>query len=175
MATEGVTSMTQAPYPLPTADPRPRARKSTGGVLTKQTKRGTAYAIRFRVGGVRQYQHVGYAADGATREDAERALAYAVEQVRRGEWSAPVQMAAPAEVPTFHVAASDWFAARKIEGGRHGRGLGPAAVADLEWRLAHLLAAFASKPPWTRSRSRTWIATGAARWPPASSGRARST
>src|SRR4051794_38173808 len=145
MATEGMTSMTQAPYPLPTAAPRPRARKSTGGVLTKQTKRGTAYAIRFRVGGARQYQHVGYAADGATREDAERAHAYALEQVRRGEWTAPVQMAPPAEVPTFHVAASDWFAARKIEGGRHGGGLAPSAIADLEWRLGHLLGAFARK------------------------------
>jgi integrase len=49
-------------------------------------------------------------------------------------------------VPTFREAASDWFAGRKLEGGRDGRGLARASVCDLEWRLGHLLGALADTP-----------------------------
>jgi integrase len=122
------------------------ARKSTGGIVEKQTTRGASFGIRFRALSRRQFVHIGYAADGVTRADAERELAYTLEQVRRGEWQPPAEIEAPREVPTFHVAASEWFAAKQEEGGRRGRGLSEKAVVDLRWRLeVHLLPTFAKK------------------------------
>ena len=56
-----------------------------------------------------------------TRADAERELSYALEQVRRGEWRPPVEQVAIRETPTFHEAASEWFDAKRAEGGRQGR------------------------------------------------------
>ena len=122
------------------------ARKSTGGIIERATSRGPSLHVRFVAGGKRQSVHVGYVADGATRADAERLLAYELERVARGEWSAPVVQGPPPEVPTFREAASDWFAGRQIEGGRGGSGLRARSVADLEWRLGHLLREFASTP-----------------------------
>lgn len=120
-------------------------RKSTGGVVERKTSCGISYHVRFRVGGKRQSVYVGRSADGTTRADADRALAYELERVNRGEWAPPVVQELR-EVPSFREAASDWLAARKIEGGRNGKGLSAASVADLEWRLGHLLREFASTP-----------------------------
>jgi len=47
------------------------ARRSTGGVVEKQTSRGTSYGIRFRAGGQRRFVHVGYSTEGWTRRRAE--------------------------------------------------------------------------------------------------------
>lgn len=122
------------------------ARRSTGGILEKDTRRGRSYGIRFRALGRRQFVHVGYAADGVTRAQAERELAFVLEQVRRGEWQPPAEVEPAREIPTFHVAASEWFAAKKDEGGRRGRGLSEKAIRDLQWRLElHLLPTFASR------------------------------
>ena len=69
--------------------------------------------------------------------------------VRRGIWqppAAPTAAPEPRQMPTFHEFASEWFAAQKLEGGRKGKGLSRAGVADLEWRLSvHLLPFFAAK------------------------------
>lgn len=122
------------------------ARRSTGGIVEKQTTRGISYGIRFRVGGKRLYQGVGYACDGVTRADAERELAYTLEAIRRGEWRPPAEIEPPREIPNFHAFASAWFESRRVEGGRHGRGLSPAGEADLRWQLElHLLPAFACR------------------------------
>jgi len=122
------------------------ARKSTGGIIEKQTTRGVSFGVRFRALGRRQFQHVGYAADGVTRQDAERELAYVLEQVRRGEWQPPADVEAPREVPTFHVFASEWLEAKRAEGGRRGTGLSAAGEADLRWQLeVHLLPTFARR------------------------------
>ena len=44
----------------------------------------------------------------------------------------------------FHEFASEWFEAKRTEGGRHGKGLSPAGEASLRWQLVnHLLPAFA--------------------------------
>jgi len=123
-----------------------KTRRSTGGVVERATARGISYHVRFRACGRRQSVHVGYAVDGTTRRDAERRLAYELTRVERGEWAPPAIQEPQAVVPTFREAASDWFAARKLEGGRSGRGLRPASVADLEWRLGHLLREFADTP-----------------------------
>ena len=89
---------------------------------------------------------MGYVADGISRADAERELTYTLEQVRRGEWR-PAAEFVPSDhrvVPTFHEAATDWFEARRIEGGREGRGLSMAAEMSLRWQLQnHLLPHFA--------------------------------
>jgi integrase len=121
-------------------------RKSTGGITERKTSRGVSLHVRFVAAGKRQSVHVGYVADGITRADAERMLAYELERVARGVWAPPVVQEPIRDVPSFREAASDWLAARKIEGGRDGRGLRPASVADLDWRLDHLLREFRDTP-----------------------------
>src|SRR5436190_9946855 len=96
-------------------------RLSTGGVTEKDTGRGTSYGIRFRALGKRWFFMVGNSADGATRDDAERELTYVLEQVRRGEWRPPQEAEPPRQVPTFQLAASEWYEARCLEGGRSGK------------------------------------------------------
>jgi integrase len=123
-----------------------RPRRSTGGIVERTTSRGISYHVRFRAAGVRQSVYVGHKADGVTRRDAQRVLAYELERVARGEWAPRVEVSPVRAIPTFREAASDWFAARKIEGGRKGEGLREASVADLEWRLGHLLRGFAATP-----------------------------
>lgn len=124
------------------------ARRTKGAVVTKATRHGTSYALRFQVGGKRHFVHVGYAVDGWTPKRAEEELENVLADVRRGIWQ-PLTPAAPVpeprEMPTFHEFASEWFAAQKLEGGRKGKGLSGAGAADLEWRLSHLLPHFASK------------------------------
>jgi integrase len=120
------------------------ARKSTGGVVEKQTSRGTSYGIRFRAGGKRRFVHVGYATEGWTRRRAEEELANVLADVRRGIWKPPSAPIVPKEEPTFHEFASAYFEAQKLEGGRRGKGLSAKGATDLEWRLTkHLLPAFA--------------------------------
>lgn len=114
-------------------------RRSTGGITEKSTTRhGTSFGIRFRVGSERINQHVGYSAHGVTRADAERELAFVVEQLRRGEWSPPSDVTLPAEAPTFHEFASDWIERREVEGLRER------TIEHLRWMLTcHLLPSFA--------------------------------
>jgi integrase len=117
------------------------ARKSTGGITERRTQRGVSFGVRFRAQGKRQFQHVGYAADGVTRADAERELAYIVEQVARGEWDSQPEPESVRQVPTFHVFASEWHARRRAEG------LRPRTLEHLRWTLVdHLL------PPFARLR-----------------------
>jgi integrase len=114
------------------------ARKSTGGITEKPTTAsGTSFGIRFRVGGERFNQHIGYEADGITRADAERELAFVMEQIRRGEWVPRAESRAPADVPTFHEFSSDWIARREAEALRRR------TIEHLRWMLSyHLLPSF---------------------------------
>jgi integrase len=113
-------------------------RKSTGGVVEKATKRGTSYGIRYRAGGRRIFQLVGSSANGTTRQDAERELAFQLALIARGEWRPPVAEAEPVrQIPTFHVFASEWHERRKLEG------LRPRTLEHLTWTLVdHLLPYF---------------------------------
>jgi integrase len=115
------------------------ARRSTGGITERRTAaRGTSFGIRFRVGGKRINQHIGYAADGCTRDDAERELAFVMEQLRRGEWSPRPEVVVPTEIPTFHEFSSDWIERRQAEG------LRLRTIDHLRWTLTcHLLPSFA--------------------------------
>ena len=116
------------------------ARRSTGGVVERPTKRGVSFAIRYRVGGQRQFEHVGYRGDGVTREDAERRLVHRLEQIRLGQWEPPAELTPPPDPPpSFHRFASDWIKAREPE-------LRPATVAVYGWVLTnHLLPFFANR------------------------------
>jgi integrase len=91
------------------------ARRSTGGIVTKATSRGTSYGLRFRAGGRRRFVHLGYMQAGWTRERAEEELAYTLAQVRRGEWEPYAEPAAERVMPTFREFASDWIADREGE------------------------------------------------------------
>jgi integrase len=121
----------------------------TGGVVEKTTTRGTSFALRFRAHGRREFLHLGYAAEGWTRQRAEQELQNVLADVRRGMWRPPPDPSdtqPPRDMPTFHEFASDWFQAQKLEGGRNGRGLTAAGAADLQWRLcSHLLPTFAAQ------------------------------
>lgn len=117
-------------------------REATGGIVEKTTTRGTSYAMRFRAHGKRQYVLIGYASEGWTRRRAEEELANTLADVRRGQWI-PAEMKlpdTPKEIPTFHVFASEWLEAKRLDG------LRPKSIDALEWALSgHLLAVFAPK------------------------------
>lgn len=93
------------------------ARKATGQVVVKETKRGPVFALRFRAYGERRYVTLGTAAEGWTLERAEEELRYVMAHVRRGEWRPPEPppvVELPAD-PSFHEFASEWFAAKQDE------------------------------------------------------------
>ncbi len=113
-------------------------RHASGQVIERKTKRGTVFALRFRVGGSRRYETLGTSADGWNRRRAEDELAAVKAAIRAGTWR-PREPEATAleEEPTFHEFASEW-----IEGKRHE--LRPNTVQDYEWALcSHLLPHFA--------------------------------
>jgi integrase len=112
------------------------ARPPTGQVIERRGKRGTSFGLRFRAYGERRY----VTSAAATRPEAELELQNILADVRRGIWRPPAAevMQVPAEEPTFHAFASEWFAARKAEG------LASKTLVDLKWSLSnHLLPVFA--------------------------------
>jgi integrase len=120
---------------------------ATGQVIERDGKRGRTFALRFRAYGKREYLSLGSASEGWDRTMADRELKNVLADVRRGLWSPDTRRdpVAPAVVPTFHVFASEWFEAKRTEGGRRGEGLTPAGEADLRWQLeVHLLPTFAT-------------------------------
>ena len=108
------------------------ARRSTGGVVEKQTRRGLSYALRFRAFGERQFVHLGYASDGWTREKAGRELGFVLEKVRRGEWEPDAEPEPRRQVPTFREFATDWLADREPE-------LRQSTLDTYRWELTHHL------------------------------------
>lgn len=90
-------------------------RKATGSIIETTTAEGVTYSARFRAGGKKRCQRLGSTAEGFTRAHAETELAYLLAQVQRGDWTpatAPAPIDEPADVPTFHEFASEWYAAR---------------------------------------------------------------
>jgi integrase len=94
--------------------------------------------LRFRAYGRRHY----ITTSATTRPQAELELANVLADVRRGIWKPPApapMVEAPREEPTFHVFASEWYAARE------GEGLAKKTLVDLKWSLSsHLLPHFAA-------------------------------
>src|SRR5688500_15579790 len=108
-------------------------RRATGQVLPPDGKR-RSWALRFHAYGKRRFVTLGRPEDGWSRPRAEAELRHVLADVERGVWQphAPAVAPEPAEVPTFHVFASEWMAARRPE-------LRPRTVADYEWALTHHL------------------------------------
>ena len=114
------------------------ARESTGQVLERKGKHGTAYAARVRAYGERHYLTLGHTQDGYTRRKAETELQNILADIRRGTWTpTPTQpVAAPAQDPTFHEFASQWFESRRHE-------VAARSIEDYRWGLTrHLLPFF---------------------------------
>src|SRR4051794_27544719 len=110
-------------------------RTSTGAVLERKTKRGRVFALRFTAYGHREYVTLGTAADGWTRKTAAAELDRIMAAVKLGIWQSPRQPEVEEdrrEVPTFHVFASQWFAARRGE-------LRQSTRLAYEWELTHHL------------------------------------
>jgi len=124
-------------------------RNPTGQLYVNRLKGGhVSFGVRFRHGGKRHYVNLGRSDEGLTRRDAERAVEDLMAKVRLGFWQPeedrPPEPAAPAEVPTFHEFASEWYENLCLEGGARGRGLSEKGREDLLWRLSsHLLPFFA--------------------------------
>lgn len=113
------------------------ARPPTGQVLDRRGKRGRTFAIRFRAYGQRHY----LTTTATSRTEAEAELRHVLADVERGIWRPPVtqEPKAPKEESTFHEFASEWLAARELEG------LAEKTITDLRWSLElHLLPFFAS-------------------------------
>lgn len=114
------------------------SRPATGSVVEREGARGTTRSLRFRAYGRREFVPLGY----VTRDEAEKKLRHILSDVERGIWR-PARVdpvaEAPTEEPSFHEFASQWLAARKLEG------LAEKTIADLRWSLeVHLLPHFAS-------------------------------
>src|ERR1700730_12409900 len=123
------------------------ARPVTGAVIENTQLVDPTFALRFSVFGKRQYVTLASRREGWSQARAEAELANVLADVRRGIWrpAEPEPIAAPREIPTFWVFASEWFDRRTMEGGRRGGGLTQAGVAGLQWRLSnHLLPYFKS-------------------------------
>lgn len=112
------------------------ARRATGGVIPPEKNRGK-WAIRFRANGKRRQITLGSPEEGWNRQKAEAELRHVLADVERGVWQPhrPTTVAAPADVPTFHVFASEWMEARRPE-------LRPRTIKDYEWALSHHLLPF---------------------------------
>jgi integrase len=114
------------------------ARQATGQVLERKGKHGITFATRVRAYGTRHYLSLGYAWEGYTRRQAETELQNILADIRRGTWKPPQPEPAvqPAQDPTFHEFATQWFEARRQE-------VAPRSVEDYRWGLTrHLLPFF---------------------------------
>jgi integrase len=114
------------------------AREASGQILERNGKQGTTYAARVRAYGERHYLTLGHSRDGYTRRQAETDLQNVLADIRRGLWRPPQPQPAPtpANDPTFHEFASQWFETRRHE-------VAPRSAEDYRWGLTrHLLPFF---------------------------------
>lgn len=116
------------------------ARQATGQVIIRKRSRGSVYALRFRVGGERQYITLGTEAEGWDHKRAESELEAELAKVKAGVWRSPSPEPAPAPAadPTFHEFASEWWAAKRRE-------VSANTQIDYEWQLTHHLLPFFAK------------------------------
>ena len=122
-------------------------RKATGQVMERRAADGSiTFALRFRAYGKRRFVALGRADAGWDHGRAQEELQNVLADVRRGIWMGreePEPVAEPRPEPTFREFASEWYEARRLEGGHGGRGLSESASANLRWQLTnHLLPFF---------------------------------
>lgn len=113
------------------------APQPTGQIIERKGKRGITYATRVRAYGQRHYVSLGYSWEGMTRLRAEVERQNILADIRRGIWKAPETepAPAPAEDPTFHEFASQWFESRRHE-------VAPRTIEDYRWALKYHLLPF---------------------------------
>src|SRR5688500_5258628 len=113
------------------------ARHATGQVLERRGKQGRSYALRFHAYGKRRYLTLGSDAEGWDRRRAEEELQNVLADVRRGVWrpQGRLKHPEPAQEPTFHEFASEWFEGRRRE-------LMESTLGAVEWRLTYVLLPF---------------------------------
>lgn len=111
------------------------APKATGQIILPKDGRG--WAIRFRAYGKRHSITLGTSEEGWNRQKVERELRHILADVERGIWQPHRRTAveAPADMPTFHIFASEWMAIRRSE-------LRPRTIKDYEWALSYHLLPF---------------------------------
>ena len=121
------------------------ARKATGQVI--EPDRGRGWAIRFRAYGKRRSITLGTPEEGWSRQRVDAELRHVLADVERGIWKPhePEPVEAPAEVPTFHEFASQWFAEHEHEWSERTK-------VDYRWRLSHYLLPFFAKSVLTEIR-----------------------
>lgn len=110
------------------------ARRPTGSVIPPKGKQ-RSWALRFHAYGKRRFVSLGRPEDGWTRDRAEAELRHVLADVERGIWQPHEPAPAPAEVPTFHEFASQWFE-------RHRREWRDNTAGDYRWALSYHLLPF---------------------------------
>jgi integrase len=122
------------------------ANKTGGQVLERAWKRGRGYALRFWVGGQREYLTLGFEHDGWDCKRAEVALADILAEVRLGIWVRPKKRRGEAreeeedsEAPIFAPFARRLVASRKGQ-------VGESQHNYEQWGLMHLLPFFGDWP-----------------------------
>ena len=108
------------------------ARKATGEVIPPKGKQ-RSFAIRFTANGSHRSVTLGRPEDGWNRQRAEAELERTLAQVKLGQWQPPSKVEAPpADEPSFHEFASQWFE-------RHRPEWRERTVEDYQWALSHHL------------------------------------
>jgi integrase len=110
------------------------ARQATGQVIEPDGKQ-RGWALRFRAYGKRRFVTLGRPEDGWDRGRAEAELRHVLADVERGIWKPHEPVEAPADVPTFHEFASEWYE-------RHEQEWRPLTQADYKWVLTYHLLPF---------------------------------
>jgi hypothetical protein len=108
-----------------------------GEVVFDPRRKSPKFALRFYAYGKRRYVSLGTKEEGWTHARARTELQNVLADVRRGTWRPAVEevIEAPAEMPSFHVFSSEWWARNKDQ-------LAPNTQLDYSWRLDHLLPFF---------------------------------
>lgn len=119
------------------------AKRVGGSVLRTKTKRGTTYSLRFETGGQRWTHRVGGSWEGWDDDRVDYERLRLVDMIERGEYVRLAAIAPPSSsvgVTTLAVAATDFLERQRVRL--------PAAksVADLEWRLRHLIGFYGDVP-----------------------------
>jgi len=129
-------------------------RDAVGQIIERRGKNGVTFGLRFKAtDGSRVYETLGRTQDGVTRREAEIRAEQVLARVRLGLHRTAREKAREAAeraaqqdaIPLFGPFAEAWLERRCLLGGR-GEGLTERGVADLRWRLDHLIPWFGGLP-----------------------------
>lgn len=142
-----------------------QARRGRGNVLVREGRTDVSYCIRFRTDdGHRHFEVVGRKSEGATRKDAEEALALRLAEIRTGSFEDPrtPRPPEPDSAPTLEGLAEMWLGERGVEIVRGADGIrlvggeyATSSLVRMRVTLGHLLSFFAD-PPARDGTRRAW-------------------